>query len=459
MRDDLVVVVPGIMGTALTRDGVDVWNLSPQAIAGILRPGRLLERLRLQEGVGDEDPEPRHALSLGPLIERPRVLPGLVSHLGYGGLARRLGIAPERLAVFRYDWRLSNRNSAERLERFVGDRLDQWRSGADPRRFPGARDAKVVFVCRSMGGLVVQYYVEVLGGREVTRAVASLGTPYLGSVKTLRFLSGEGLGPLPGSWRDALRGVCATYPSLGQLLPVYKAVVVDGGQGAVTHLSAIPPVEGIPIATVDDAFRFRRQIQKASIRNEAEGAPGYELVPLGGATHRTAHSVSFDAAGHPRFHDDLPGGRGPWLGDGTVPQLSATPPEHRSTASTMWFPYRHASLLDAGPVQYQLRNICNGLERSQYLAPEHEVGIELPDTALAGEAIEVWATNADSAMELRVQLFAEDGRRLSAEPMRPTGDGRFRAEVRAEPGVWTLEVSSPTTGYACRDAVLVMERT
>ncbi|ATZ28139.1 hypothetical protein SLAV_31835 [Streptomyces lavendulae subsp. lavendulae] len=458
MIDDLVVVVPGIMGTALTRDGVDVWNLSPQTIAGIRRPGRFLERLRLQEGIGNGDPEPRHALSLGPLIERPRVLPGLVSHLGYGGLAGRLGIAPEQLAVFRYDWRLSNRNSAERLKRFVGDRLDRWRSGADPRRFPGARDAKAVFVCRSMGGLVVQYYVEALGGREVTRAVASLGTPYLGSVKTLRFLLGEGLGPLPGSWRDALREVCATYPSLGQLLPVYKAVVLEDEQG-VTHLGGGPPVEGIDTAVVDDAFRFRRDIQTATVVNEAEGAPAYELVPLGGATHPTAHSVSFDAAGRPCFHDDLPGGRGPWLGDGTVPQLSATPPEHRSTASTMWFPYRHASLLDAKPVQYQLRNICNGLERSQYLAPEGEIGIELPDTALAGEAIEVWAANADSAMELRVRRFADDGRCVSVDPMRPTGDGRFRAQVRAEPGTWILEVSSPTTGYACRDAVLVMERT
>ncbi|MEU0005424.1 hypothetical protein ABZ079_14325 [Streptomyces sp. NPDC006314] len=456
MKDDLVVVVPGIMGTALTWDGVDVWNLSPQAAAGVLRPGRLLERLRLQKGIADEDPEPQHALSLGSPIETPRVLPGLMAHLGYGGLVRRLGIAPEQLAVFPYDWRLSNRNSARKLQRFVEGRLARWQSTADRRRFPGAGDAKVVFICRSMGGLVVRYYVEALKGREVTRAVVSLGTPYLGSVKALRFLLGEGLGPLPGAWRDGLREVCSTYPSLGQLLPVYKAVAVDDREGAVSHLSAIPPIKGLATATVVDAFKFHRDMQKARIRNDAEGAASYELIPLGGATHRTAHSVSFDTAGQPRFHDDLPGGRGPWLGDGTVPQLSATPPEYATTASTMWFPFRHASLIDAEPVQYQLRNICNGVERARFLASEHEIGLELPDLALAGEPIEVWATNADSAMELRVQRLAEDGRCVSVDPMRPCGDGRFRAEVRAEPGVWTLEVSSPATGYACRDAVLVM---
>lgn len=458
MKDDLVVVVPGIMGTALTWDGVDVWNLSPQAAAGVFRPGRLLERLRLQKGIGNEDPEPRHALSLGGPIQSPRVLPGLVAHLGYGGLAKRLGVAPERLAVFPYDWRLSNRNSAQKLERFVAERLAKWQTTADPDRFPGARDAKVIFICRSMGGLVVRYYVEVLKGREVTRAVASLGTPYLGSVKALRFLLGEGLGPLPGSWRAALAEVCSTYPSLGQLLPVYKAVVADERQGTLAPLSGIPPIEGLPTATVVDAFKFHREMQKAGIKNEAQRSAAYELIPLGGATHRTAHSVSFDAAGHPRFHDDLPGGRGPWLGDGTVPQLSATPPGHRTTASTVWVPFRHASLLDADPVQYQLRNICNGVERPLFLASEHEIGIDLPDLALAGDPIEVWATNVDSAMELRVRRFAEDGRCVSVDPMQPCGDGRFRAEVRAEPGMWTLEVSSPTTGYACRDAVLVMER-
>ncbi|GGW48150.1 hypothetical protein GCM10010503_26520 [Streptomyces lucensis JCM 4490] len=456
MRDDLVVVVPGIMGTALTWEGVDVWNLSPQAAAGLVRPGRLLERLRLQKGIGDADPEPRHSLSLGPLVERPRVLPGLVAHLGYAGLARRLGIAPERLAVFRYDWRLDNRNSARRLRRFVERRLDEWRSTADRERFPRAGDAKAVFVCRSMGGLVVRYYVEELGGREVTRAVASLGTPYLGSVRALRFLLGEGLGPLPGAWRDALADICSTYPSLGQLLPVYKAVLVDEEHGAVSHLSAVPPVDGLPTATVMDAFRFHREMRKARIRNDAEGAAPYELVPLGGATHPTAHGVSFDTAGPPRFHDELPGGGGPWLGDGTVPQLSATPPEHTTTASTMWVPFRHASLIDAEPVRYQLRNVCDGVERTRFLSPDHEIGIELPDVAVAGEPIEVWATRADSAMDLRVRRLTEDGGCVSVDPMLPCGDGRFRAEVRAEPGVWTLEVSSPTTGYACRDAVLVM---
>ncbi|GAA3374412.1 esterase/lipase family protein [Streptomyces racemochromogenes] len=458
MKDDLVVVVPGIMGTALTWEGVDVWNLGPRAAAGLLRPGRTLERLRLQQGIGDEDPEPPHALSLGGPIRTQRVLPGLVAHLGYGGLAGRLGIAPERLAVFPYDWRLSNVNSAMKLERFVGERLERWRTTADPERFPGARDAKVVFVCRSMGGLVVRHFAEVLGGHRVTRAVASLGTPYMGSVKALRFLLGEGLGPLPAAWREAIAEACSTYPSLHQLLPVYRAVVTEDGYPA--RLGEVPPVPGLPTAMIVDAFRFHRRMQKAARANranEAGGTAGYDLVPLGGATHRTAHGVSFDPAGRPRFHDGLPGDGGPWLGDGTVPQLSATPPEHRTTATTMWFPHRHASLLDAAPVQYQLRHICNGVERPRFLASDHDIGIELPDVALAGAPIEVWATRVDRAMDLRVRRLAQDGRCLAAEPMRPAGDGRFRAELRAEPGTWTLEVSSPTTGYACRDAVLVME--
>lgn len=91
------------------------------------------------------------------------------------------------------------------------------------------------------------------------------------------------------------------------------------------------------------------------------------------------------------------------------------------------------------------------------LSTGEPVGVELPDFAQAGEPFEVWATNADAAMGLRARRIGEDGRSAADEVMQPCGDGLFRAELRAEPGLWTVEVYSNALGYSCRDVQLVVQ--
>ncbi|MEU0741624.1 hypothetical protein [Streptomyces sp. NPDC006134] len=459
MKDDLVVLVPGIMGTALTRDGIDVWDLTPQAVGGIFRTGATREMLKLQEGIGDGDPEPPHALRLNGVVHGRRLLPGLLSTVEHPGLHKRLGVEKERFAVFQYDWRLSNRNSARKLARFVEERLSRWRETADPKRFPGARDAKVVFLCRSMGGLVVRYYTEVLGGWEQTRSVATLGTPFSGSVKALRFLAGC-MRWVPGPLREWVHEICSTYPSLGQLLPTYRVVV--GTEFGRSRLGR-RPVEGIGTWMVDDCFSFFSAVQDAIVENDAlHGDKRYRLVAFGGDRHRTDQSVSFAPGARPRFHQDFSRSGVPedhalrLFGDGTVADIAQVPPEWDSTGETVWLDSRHADLINAPHALRQLRRICNDLELAKALSGEHPVGVELPDVASAKEPFEVWATNADSAMRLRVRRLDEDGRCVADEAMAPCGDGSFRAQLRAEPGRWTLEVYSRPLEYVCRDVLLVV---
>ncbi|MFD9032938.1 esterase/lipase family protein [Streptomyces sp. NPDC059567] len=460
MKDDLVVVVPGIMGTALTRDGLDVWDLTPQAVGGVLGPRRTSELLRLQEGIGDGDPEPPHALEVGRAIDGARLLPGLISDTGCAGLQRRLGIERERFAVFPYDWRLSNRNSARKLKRFVDERLDRWQETADPTRYPRARDAKVIFLCRSMGGLVVRYYTEVLGGWERTRSVATLGTPFSGSVKALRFLTGRARW-LPGSLNEWLHGICSTYPSLGQLIPTYR-VVLDEERGR-DRLNSRTPVEGVGPWMIADSAAYFVEINNAIRANDAaHGRDRYGLFAFGGDKHRTDQAVSFSPDGRPTFHSDFSKSTDPEdryvqiLGDGTVAHIAQTPPEWPSTGRTLWLESRHADLINADAAIHQLKRMCDDLEPARALSSEHPVGVELPDVAAAGEPFEVWATNADAAMRLRVRRLAEDGTCVGDDTMHPCGDGTFRAELRAEAGRWTLEVCSTTADYACRDVILVM---
>ncbi|SHM79280.1 esterase/lipase family protein [Actinacidiphila paucisporea] len=459
MKHDLVVLVPGIMGTALTRGGADLWDLTPEAMGGLLRPGRTREALELPRGIGDDDPEPPHALELGRTVHGARILPGLVSTTRSPDLRGLLGIEPERFAEFRYDWRLSNRNSARKLAVFVEERLTRWRETADRQLFPRAGEAKVVFLCRSMGGLVVRYYTEVLGGWEQTRSVATLGTPFSGSVKALRFLTGQ-VEWVPSPFREGIREVCSTFPSVGQLLPTYR-VVVDRQQGRSPLRGR--SVEGVDTRTVDDSFAFFREVQDAVAESDAlHSRRRRTLIALGGDKHRTDQALSFAAGGRPVFHQDFADSGDPedrvlpLFGDGTVAHIAQTPPEWPDTGRTVWLDSRHADLVNSDHALKQLRRVCDGLEPAGVLSVGEPVGCEFPDFARAGEPFEVWATNADAALRLRVRRLGEDGTPVVDEAMRHCGGGDFRAELRAEPGRWTLEVYSTARRYSCRDVLLVV---
>jgi hypothetical protein len=457
MKHDLVVVVPGIMGTSLTRDGEDVWNTSLAMLRDALTaPSRIAERLRLQDGIGDGEPESPYALDVGEPVRTLRQLPGWGRHGGHANLARHLGIDPGRLVVFPYDWRLSNRNSARKLQRFVAEHLDRWRRTADPRRYPEARNAKAVFLCRSMGGLVARYYLEVLGGRTEARAVVTLGTPYRGSVKAMRMLTGHASGALR-PWRSLVREVCATYPSIGQLLPTYE--VVEHRDFGRIPLKAVGPVEGIPAGVLDDAARFAWQIEQAVEEHERKGTPAYDLLVVGGDKHPTTYGVRHGPDEPLKYLDRVSGspwGAADWWGDSTVSRHSAQPLMSDDSTRTQWCSSRHASMFDAARVREQMRNVCDGRPLLQELADDYDTGIDLPDTVTAGEEFEVLALRAEAAMRLVVRKVAGDGRILQETPMTPCGDQEFRGTLRLEPGLWTVQVASTSCDYECSDTVLAL---
>lgn len=73
---DVVVVIPGITGSTLSRNGSPVWAPSAGAlINGILTLGNSLKRLQLPEGIGDQHPDDGvQAVALMPDVH---VIPGL----------------------------------------------------------------------------------------------------------------------------------------------------------------------------------------------------------------------------------------------------------------------------------------------------------------------------------------------------------------------------------------------
>jgi triacylglycerol esterase/lipase EstA (alpha/beta hydrolase family) len=83
---------------------------------------------------------------------------------------------------FPHDWRRDVRAPARRLGRVVKHTLDLW------RRQGGTSGSRVILIAHGMGGLVAQYYLEVLGGWADCRALITFGTPYRGSVQAVQYL-------------------------------------------------------------------------------------------------------------------------------------------------------------------------------------------------------------------------------------------------------------------------------
>ena len=134
--DDLVVVLPGILGSVLERDGAPVWNHSLAALRHVLPPHRLAAALQI-----DEPLRPTR------LIKGVHLMPGLWKIDGYGGLLRylrgSLDFSRGNLVEFPYDWRLSCADNAVQLKETVERELTRWRETVP--------EARVSYLCHSMG--------------------------------------------------------------------------------------------------------------------------------------------------------------------------------------------------------------------------------------------------------------------------------------------------------------------
>jgi len=192
---DIVVLLPGITGSVLQKDGKDIWAVSGQAAWKTLTSlGSSLQQLML----GDDDPEiddVGDGVRASRLMPDAHLVPGLVKIDGYSVISRLItshfevirgsvdNVRPANFFEFPYDWRRDNRVAARLLKQFIDQRLALWRA------YSGAADAKVILLAHSMGGLVARYYLEVLEGWRDCRALITFGTPYRGSAHALNYLA------------------------------------------------------------------------------------------------------------------------------------------------------------------------------------------------------------------------------------------------------------------------------
>lgn len=466
---DIVIVLPGITGSVLQKDGQDVWAPSAQAVLGALRTlGGVIQSVRL---AGD-DPELEDlgdGIRATRLVPDVHLIPGLVKIDGYSQTLRLIednfevtrgsidDDHPANLFEFPYDWRRDNRFSARQLKRLIDRRLPQWREAA------GASDAKVILIGHSMGGLVSRYYLEVLEGWRDCRALITFGTPFRGAPNAVNYVA-NGYKQLFLDLTDVMRSFTSVY----QLLPIYKAVEIDGAYHRVAETDGIP---GIDRERAAQALAFHREIEAAVTEHRKSLEyleQGYRILPVVGTRQPTWQSAHV-TEGRVTVDDTLPAGIDARLGDGdgTVPMLSAIPIELSQAYQDTFIPERHASLQRNPNVLEDLRNrlvrmqivgldgirdIADvpGARPSAQAAERPALAIQLDDVYAPGEPVEISATvvNAQTpvqALNARVESLTGQAAPIT-RAFRDQGAGWSLTLDALPPGTYRLSVHPADPG-------------
>jgi pimeloyl-ACP methyl ester carboxylesterase len=439
---DLVVVVPGILGTTLGRHGQEVWAPSAGAIwPAITSFGASLQVLTLPSDLGDGHPgDGVEPLALMPDLH---LLPGLwTANIGYDRLlhwlTQRFTLElvdpqqpdrPGNLQPFPYDWRLSCRYNACRLKTVVEPALERWRA-LDAAN----REARLVFICHSMGGLVARWYLEREGGAAHTRKLITIGTPHRGAVAALRQLV-NGVEKSLGPMRLNLTAFARSMPSAHQLLPQYACLETTTGLEPISGM-ALP---GVNPALVTDAEAFHTALDAAPDRRGSEES--YDLHPIVGTrqpTPTTARLVGERIETSEAIEGAFEGG------DGTVPRLSASPRALRPDDPRLRYaPDQHMGLHSHRAVLDDLEGVLTArpIIHRGFAGPE--IGVRVEPLLVLGEPLRVWAdVVADAPLGLMAELLEESGRVVDQRKLRVEDSGQACVFQPPRAGVWRVRVAA-----------------
>lgn len=413
---DLVVVLPGILGSTLRQDSHLVWAPSAgSALRAITTFGASLRRLELPAGIGDQ--HPGDGVEPAALMPDLHVLPGIWTAVkGYDELLarlRRLGyrepgpVGPAgNLLPVAYDWRLSCRYNAQRLGTLIEPALRRWRDQGGP-----CAGAQVVFVCHSMGGLIARWYIEQCGGAAITRKLITLGTPYRGAARALGQLV-NGAHPGLGPFRVDLTRFARSMPSLHQLLPEY-ACLQQGGELAKTTGVTLPELDS---AMVADAMRFHTGLRDAEAGRPQSLTATHAIV---GTTQPTATTARL-AGGRVELIDtyqdqDL-------AGDATVPVVGACRADVPMDSNTLRrVPDKHGNLQCNAAALDEMEGILTASSIIVKAAKPVALRVEAPEFALAGQAITIYVTPAEPTRRaIRLAVTSETGTLVEARRIRPS---------------------------------------
>lgn len=485
---DLIVAIPGILGSRLARkEGgrvVTVWDFSIRHLPALLRTVARNDLMLTGNGI---DP-PDDGIEAVDLFSY-QLLPGFFGVDDYASLLESLQrcVGAGQMITFPYDWRLSNRHAAKRLETAALDALKRWRADS------GNAGAKLWLVCHSMGGLVARYFCECLGGAADTRAIITLGTPHRGSVRALDALvNGKRFG-LSFAAIDVTRTV-RSLPSAYELLPLFPVVRQEAGDGIKMHRVAElfgldpetgsdipgwiapeqqglpPPLPGIDRAMLKRSLEFHAAIRAPALARAQKGEScPYRQEAFFNRRQPTALSARLKG-NELQLLNTYPEERGGrWIeedarGDGTVPSFSSVPIEWDDTANAVPVAEKHAEMQAGIALQDSVFNWLRPLDvramRGVGPCDTEVIALDVPIACVEGDDV-IIRTAALRPTAGFVDVAHVDSGIKSTKPIGLVGNDRTTESVfsRLTPGVHRVTVRAADRRLpAVSDYVLVTER-
>lgn len=477
---DVIVILPGIMGSVLQKDGKDLWNFSRQSIWEFAKSsGKRLADLKLQgddpnsEDLGD-------GIKATSLISDSYLIPGFWKLVD--GYQKTKAIITQNFEViegniyedpqeraancytFPYDWRRDNRTNAKILKKLIDQRLKVW------REYSGNQEAKVILIAHSMGGLISRYYLEVLEGWRDSKALFTFGTPYRGSLNAINILAnGSKKAGVDLLELLKLKEVIPSLTSIYQLLPRYRVLKVGTEYYRVSQSPvAIPNLDP---AKATDALNFHDEIDNAADANYNNiiYQNSFVTCPIVGIQQPTKQSAEL-INGEIKISWELPG----WLsdrahlndGDGTVPQVSATPVQmgdQEILSRVDYIAEKHGALqvqpdillnllyrlqsVQSASIQDVRGSLTSVTPRSQQNIKG--ISLSLEDVYLANEPVmmhaKVTGTNAFNSLQAKIVLISGDGQTIT-ENLTEENNLWKTAIDNLKPGLYRVEVQTDNEG-------------
>jgi pimeloyl-ACP methyl ester carboxylesterase len=453
---DVVILIPGLTGSVLRRDGRELWGPSAAALLGaVLSGGQRLRPLVLRD-----DPVDRDDLGDGVVASRVfpdvHLIPGLWKIDGYTKVAATLrsglGLAPGRnYFELPYDWRRDVRVAARQLAGRAHAWLARWREAS------GAADARLVLVAHSMGGLVARAFLELHDGWRWTRALVAFGTPFRGAPRALGALvNGVRQGP---AGLVELTEIARSCTSVYQLVPFYP--VVDRGVGPLVRAAeaGLPGLDRERLARGQALHDEIRRAVESHRRSSVYRERGYDVFPVVGVGQATPQSARLEG----RRLELIASYEGEDLsGDGTVPRVSATPLERGGERREMYAGTCHASLQSAGATLTHVVGMLGGftVDLDAYRRARTglaRVALEAGDVHRSGEPIVIRAKTDREGVRLRARVRrAAGGAPVARVVLERTVDGGQSARIPPlPPGSYRVSVAGDRDVEPAEDVFVV----
>ena len=440
---DVVVLLPGILGSVLERNGKALWAMSPgAAFRAMLSLGGSIKDLRLDGDDPDAD-DLGDGVIATKLLSDLHLVPGLWKIDGYSAIAKALHtrfdlIDGRNYFEFPYDWRRDNRAHGRRLATQAHDWLAEWKTHS------GNGDAKLILLAHSMGGLVARAFLELFDGWKDTRALITFGTPYRGSLNALQFLASgmkRGIGPIGIDLTDFLRSLTSVY----QLLPIYPSV--ETPDGTTVRVAEID-IAGVDRSRANEALGFHREIEGAVNQHQSDETyrnDGYRIHPVVGIGQPTLQGARLDGDAVTMLRNL--GGRD-LGGDGTVPRVSAMPIEMTDAAGGLFSPTRHSSMQNTEGVIAQVTGIITGagIALSGFRDRYAGLSIDLPDAieASSGLSISARATGGRDEKLTAMVTDVDTGDTAWSGTLADDVDWQVAVTPPLNPGIYRVTVASPS---------------